>query len=140
MKNLGTVKHEANSAGIGINDSGTVVGTSWTTTVTYKKHNPYGSYTKTVENGFLRTASGGISNLGSNVNADAINNSGEIMDFGNSLWDGGTWTSLGNLPGGTHSYALGLNNDGQVVGHTMNRPGRPGGLLPQGSHRSGRAR
>jgi uncharacterized membrane protein len=123
-KDLGTVNKEANSAGIGINDSGTVVGTSWTSTVTYpKKHGGYGSYTKTVENGFLWTAGRGMSNLGSNVNADAINNSGEIMNFFNSLWDGKTWTSLGNLPGGTHSYALGLNNDGQVVGHTMNSDG-----------------
>jgi hypothetical protein len=121
-RDLGTVNKEANSVGNGINDSGQVVGTSWTTTVIYKKHNPYRSYTKTVENGFLRTASGGMSDLGSGVIPNAINNSGEIMGI-DSLWTGKTWTSLGNLPGGTLSIAMGLNNDGQVVGHTMNGDG-----------------
>ena len=122
-KDLGTVNNEANSESIGINDSGQVVGTSWTTTVKYPK-NPFEQpIFKTVENGFLWSASGGMSDLGKNVNGDAINDSGEIMDFFDSLWDGKKWISLGNLPGGTLSYALGLNNDGQVVGHTMNGDG-----------------
>ena len=34
LKDLGTVKNEANSASNGINNSGQVVGTSWTTTTT----------------------------------------------------------------------------------------------------------
>jgi uncharacterized membrane protein len=118
-KDLGTVNNEVNSESIGINDSGQVVGISWTTTVKYPK-NPFEQpIFKTVENGFLWSASGGMSDLGKNVNGDAINNSGEIMDFFDSLWDGQKWISLGNLPGGTHSYALGLNNDGQVVGDTL---------------------
>jgi probable HAF family extracellular repeat protein len=32
------------------------------------------------------------------------------------LWDHGTMTDLGTLPGGTHSEAYGINNEGQVVG------------------------
>ena len=114
-KDLGTVNKEANSVGIGINDSGKVVGTSWTTTVTYPKKGFPIPITKTVENGFGWTAGGGMSDLGSGVGADAINNSGEIMGS-NSLWNGKTWTPLGDLPGGIHSIAMGLNNDGQVVG------------------------
>ena len=60
-----------------------------------------------------------MSDLGKNVTADAINDSGEIMDP-DWLWNGKTWTSLGGLPGGSYSNALGLNNYGQVVGETMN--------------------
>ena len=118
LQDLGTLKNEANSASYGINDSGTVVGRSWTTTTVYKKHD-YGYSTKTVENGFLWTASGGMSNLGSDVYPDAINNSGEMIGY-NSLWAGKTWASLENLPGGTLTLAYGLNNDGQVVGYSMN--------------------
>ena len=99
---------EANSASIGINDSGQVVGTSWTTTVKDpKKSGGYGSpITTTVENGFLWTRSDGMSNLGSNVNADYINNSGEIMGL-DSLWNGKAWTSLGSLPGGIAQHRHG---------------------------------
>ena len=122
LKDLGTLKNEANSASYGINDSGTVVGTSWTTTVIYHKgkHGYGGGYTwKTVQNGFLWTSGGGMSDLGNDVYPEAINNSGEMMG-GNGLWSGKTWTSLGNLPGGTLTIAQGLNNDGQVVGYSMN--------------------
>ena len=120
LQDLGTVKNEANSASNGINNSGQVVGTSWTTTTTIKK-TKWGPVTETntVENGFIWTASGGMSNLGNNFTAHAINDSGEILGP-NQLWNGKTWTSLGSLPGGSFSNALGLNNDGQVVGQTMN--------------------
>ena len=120
LRDLGTLKKEANSASNGINDSGQVVGTSWTTTTTIKK-TKWGPVTETntVENGFLWTASGGMSNLGSNFTAYAINDSGEILGP-NQLWNGKTWTSLGSLPGGSFSSALGLNNYGQVVGQTTN--------------------
>ena len=101
LRDLGTVKNEANSASNGINDSGQVVGTSWTTTTTIKK-TKWGHITETntVENGFLWTASGGMSNLGSNFTAYVINDSGEILGP-NGLWNGKTWTSLGSLPGGS---------------------------------------
>ena len=121
-KDLGTVKSEANSAGNGINDSGQVVGISWTTTVIQKKHNPWG-VSQTTENGFLWTA-GKMKDLGSDVKPNAINDSGEMIGAG-SLWDGKAWTSLGTLPGGLASLALGLNNDGQVVGYVMNDQSHP---------------
>ncbi len=120
---LGTLKGEANSAGNGINDSGQVVGTSWITKAPHGG-NGYGP-PKTTENGLLWTA-GKMTDLGSNLSPDAINDSGEIISPG-SLWDGKTWTSLGTLtfPGGGASIALGLNNDGQVVGYVMNSQGQP---------------
>src|SRR5262249_52640151 len=76
LKDIGTVKSEANSAGNGINDSGTVVGTSWTTKVTHRRSG-YGGFPKTVENGFLWTA-GKMKDLGSDVKPDAIIDSGEM--------------------------------------------------------------
>ena len=60
-----------------------------------------------------------MSNLGSNFTPDVINDSGEMLGP-NALWNGKTWTALGSLPGGSFSSALGLNNNGQVVGQTMN--------------------
>src|SRR4051794_16386587 len=54
FQDLGTVNKEANSASIGVNDSGKVVGKSWTTTVKAKPKG-YGFTTKTVEDGFLWT-------------------------------------------------------------------------------------
>jgi uncharacterized membrane protein len=129
MQQIGTVKHEAQSAAISINDAGQVVGRSWTTTVKYDRKTGY-PYSTTTENGFLWSSSAGMKDLGSNTAPIGINNSGEIAGntgspFGvASLWNGKNWTQLGILPGGYYSIASGINDFGQVAGwSTTSRSG-----------------
>jgi probable HAF family extracellular repeat protein len=89
------------SQAYGINDSGAVVGMQGT-------------------HGALWT-SAGMTDLGANVSAMAINDSGQIAG-GNGhailIGAGGT-QDLGTLGGGSWSAAYGLNNTGEVVGSAM---------------------
>jgi probable HAF family extracellular repeat protein len=98
----------------GINNSGQVVG--WATTSSGASH------------AFLY--SGGIMTDLGTTEATGINNSGQVVGFyvvGYPsdkiyawLYSGGVRTNLGNLPGGTGSYAYGINDNGQVVGQGYN--------------------
>jgi probable HAF family extracellular repeat protein len=122
MQDLGTVGHDAESAAMGINDSGQVVGLSYTETLKVDKHNPYGSsyYVETSLHAFLATSAGGMQNIGTNDIASGINRSGEVVGTLNNnqqaaLWSGGHWTGLGTL-GGSASDGFGINDNGQAVG------------------------
>jgi probable HAF family extracellular repeat protein len=127
LQQIGTVNHEANSAASSINNAGQVVGVSSTTTEKYDRRTGHydSSYT---ENDFLWTSSAGMTNLGSNVVPEGINNSGQIT--GNPtviqstgtealLWNGKTWLQLGVLTGGANSVAFAINDYGQVVGYSQ---------------------
>ena len=62
---------------------------------------------------------------GSHTEAQAINDSGQIVGLSNSqafLWTSGVMTGLGTL-GGASSVATGINNSGQVVGNSLNSSG-----------------
>jgi uncharacterized membrane protein len=41
------------------------------------------------------------------------------------LWRGGKIINLGHYPGGTNSYATGINDQGQIVGSGNLAPGGP---------------
>jgi probable HAF family extracellular repeat protein len=65
-----------------------------------------------------------IIDLGAGTGVTDINNSGQIVggEGGASghafLYSNGAMTDLGTLPGGTESFAEGINDPGQVVGHS----------------------
>jgi probable HAF family extracellular repeat protein len=121
-QDLGTVGHDAESAATGINDSGQVVGLSYTETLKVDKHNPYGDayYVDTSLHAFVAASGQGVQNIGDNDIVSGINRSGEVVGTLNNnqeaaLWVGGRWTGLGTLGGGT-SDGFGINDDGQAVG------------------------
>jgi probable HAF family extracellular repeat protein len=82
-----------------------------------------------------------LGSLGGTVNvALDINNRGQII--GNSdlsgntathtfLWQHGTMSDLGTLPGDVASFAGGINDEGQVVGESCNASGSCRGYLWQ---------
>jgi probable HAF family extracellular repeat protein len=82
----------------------------------------------------LRALGGGRTAYGHLVNA--INNKGDLVGYAPApnpgvftiavLWRGGRAISLGHYPGGTNSYATGINDAGQIVGS--------GNLVPGGPH------
>jgi probable HAF family extracellular repeat protein len=118
MQDLGTLGKDADSGAAGINDSGQVVGTSYTETF----NNQFGYPVITSQNAFLWSSAGGMKSIGSGDRASGINSSGEVVGtLGESrnntqaaLWSGGHWTGLGSLDGGK-SYGYGINDYGQVV-------------------------
>jgi probable HAF family extracellular repeat protein len=119
LQDLGTVNHDLYSAACGINDSGQVVGLSFTLT-----YGEVGS-TLTSEHAFLWTANRGMQNIGNRDAASGINRAGEVSGtIDNSsvtsavagIWNG-KWTSLGTLGGG-QSHGAGINSAGQAVGYS----------------------
>ena len=69
-----------------------------------------------------------LTELGSVVQPVAINNSGQIAGSCNQaafLYSGGTWENLGTLGGAdnSHTYAAGINDEGQVVGGSLTSTG-----------------
>lgn len=72
--------------------------------------------------------------------AYGINNASQIVGWGSKssvsrdgfLWDGGVWTSLGDLPGGVNSSeARGINNTGVVVGFSSGESATSPGATQQ---------
>ena len=82
----------------------------------------------------LRALGGGRTAYGHLVNG--INNKGDLVGHAPApnpgvftiavLWRGGRVVNLGHYPGGTNSYATGINDQGQIVGS--------GNLVPSGPH------
>jgi probable HAF family extracellular repeat protein len=108
IRDLGTLPGGDYSAAYAINDSGTVVGTSNTSTSTHA---------------FSWTPTLGLRDLGTLPGANAssalaINNQGQIAGSSGAhavLWSGGSIQDLGTL-GGSTSEAHGINNPGVIVG------------------------
>jgi probable HAF family extracellular repeat protein len=123
MQDLGTLG--GGSGAYGINNSGDVVGLSAT------RATPYGDYWNP-GHAFLYTDAAGMVDLNKLIdrslgwelrNANAINNRGQIVGYGlrNSTihafrYSTGAVEDLGTFVGGGFSYALGINDRGDVVG------------------------
>jgi probable HAF family extracellular repeat protein len=120
MQDLGTVGKDAESAATGINDSGQVVGLSYTETPITDKSGYFYYYADTSLHAFLWTSAHGMQDIGKGDIASGINSSGEVVGTLNNnqeaaLWSDGRWTGLGNLGAG-QSDGFGINDYGQVVG------------------------
>jgi probable HAF family extracellular repeat protein len=145
LTDLGALAGDANSFASAINDSGLMVGSSYgSTSASYRAvWWQSGSTTPT-----------DLGNLGSSPTlAEAINNAGQVVGYGNIsttpnvyvyhawLWQNGILTDLNNLlppnSGWVLSHALGLNENGQIVGDGVTPSGqmhaflwKPGSGLP----------
>jgi probable HAF family extracellular repeat protein len=119
---LGTLPGGSASGADGINDSGEVVG--WSYTASGDTH------------AFLYTQATRMTDLGTlggnDSEADGINDSGEVVGWSNTassdtdafLYTQATgMTDLGVLPGYTDSYATAVNDSGEVVGYSTSASG-----------------
>jgi probable HAF family extracellular repeat protein len=120
LEDLGTLPGGAWSAAYGVNDAGTVVG--------------YGTLASGICRGFIWTASGGMTPIGTfggaNSYANAVNAGGEVVGeaslasgYENAFVDiGGVMKDLGTLAGG-NSWAYGINDSGSIVGYSWSPTG-----------------
>ncbi len=123
---LGTLGGEYSYA-YAINDSGQVVGQSYTS------DNQIRAFLWDKDNGMQNL---GVLEIPGNPGqpyyscATGINNSGQIVGYSGYydgperafLWENGQMCDLGSL-GGTDSHATGINNQGQIVGYSKNSNG-----------------
>lgn len=116
ITDLGTLGGPGSGA-TGINDSGHVVGYSYTDSGSWAKYRAF-----LYKDGVLTNL--GVLDGSSNSQATDINDEGQVVgssqdaDFTNraSLWENGAVREIGGLPGASSSYAASINNSGQVVG------------------------
>ena len=109
MTDLGTLLGHTQSIAFDINEAGQVVGYS------YNSSSVFGAFLW--QNGVM-------TELENQALAYGINNAGQIVGVGGPihalLWQSGTRTDLGTLPGDAYSYAYGIDDAGQVVGYGVN--------------------
>jgi probable HAF family extracellular repeat protein len=114
QQDLGTVGSDLSSEAYGINDSGQVVGWSFTFTSNYE----FGS-TLTSEHAFLWPGSRGMQNIGKGDLASGINSAGEVcgtLNYDQSGETAGLWNGKWTSPAGVPPRLAGINNYGQVCG------------------------
>jgi probable HAF family extracellular repeat protein len=119
MQNLGTIGADQNSQAYSVNNAGQVTGESTNSRVVYIKKTGQFSYDNS-EEGFLWSSSHGMKSIGPSTFPAGINASGEISGTDGVqavLWTGHS-NGLGTLPGGRYSWGAGINDYGQVVGHS----------------------
>jgi probable HAF family extracellular repeat protein len=116
MQDLGTFHKEVNSEAYGVNDSGQVVGVSFTDSLTSQQRDA-----------FLWTSSQGMQSLGQNDYASGINAAGEVSGTiisyqhrGSEIDQAGLWSGHWTGLAAPTSWGQGINNYGQVVGYTEN--------------------
>jgi probable HAF family extracellular repeat protein len=137
MQDLGTLGGTYSFA-YGINDSGQVVGSSYTTV-----NSPFN------QDAFLWQNGSGMQNLGTfafpggtSSTASAINNNGQLVGWSDTsngpqgafIWQSGSGSQmqgLGGFPGGYGSWAYAINNCGQVVGQVSASDGSSHAILFQ---------
>jgi probable HAF family extracellular repeat protein len=121
MQDLGTPPGYTNSVAYGINDSGQVVGESYTSG---------GWHAFLYEDGQMQdlgTLPGGTYSV-----AYGINDSGQVVGSSGGhafLYSNGQMQDLGTLPGGTYCEASAINDSGQVVGYAYDSSGETHAFL-----------
>src|SRR5947209_3892291 len=119
MRDVGTFNSDLNSVAVGINDAGTVAGSSSTAPVLKVDKKTGYSYYVSTDHAVTWSSALKARKLGDGF-ALAINGVGEVVGSSNNnavLWSGGGATNLGTLGGtGNQSVASGINGAGQVVG------------------------
>jgi probable HAF family extracellular repeat protein len=128
MTDLGTLKGDKNSDATAINDTGQVVGYS------------FSSGKKNVTTHAFLWSNGSMTDLGTLGGSDSyafgINATGQVVGYSATgsgmldafLWSNGSMTDLGTL-GGTNSVAEGINAAGQVVGFSITASGATDAFL-----------
>jgi probable HAF family extracellular repeat protein len=123
MRDLGTLggDYGAGSSAVDINEAGQVVGSSYSSTISYGQCGG-GSHAFLWEKGKMRD----LGTLGRKPRASAavaindrgwiIGNSPPTCDWRPFLWRNGKMVNLGTLPGGNHSSVVAINERGQVIG------------------------
>jgi probable HAF family extracellular repeat protein len=117
-QDLGTSGTDNRSLAWALNDSGQVVGKSWTETWVPPQKKKEGYWKDTSLNAFLWTNAQGIQDLGSSNEANGINASGEVAGFhgsGAAVWNR-SWHPIGTLAGGSGGAAHAINDYGQAAG------------------------
>lgn len=140
FRDLGTLPRRAFSRAYGLNETGQVVGDSF-------------SVSQALDGGHVKTRAflwqnGRLTDLGSlpgsnDSEARAINSRGQIIGYSYAqniktgeeslrhafLWQNGRMTKLGTLPGGRQSAATAINNHGQIVGYSTSKNGNKHAVL-----------
>jgi probable HAF family extracellular repeat protein len=132
MRDLGTLggAYAAGSSAVDVNESGQVVGSSWSNTIGYGQCGG-GSHAFLWQKGKMRDLGtlGGERPMSAAVAINdrgwVIGNSPPSCDWRPFLWRNVKMIGLGTLPGGNHSAAVAINERGQVIGSSGTSGPRP---------------
>jgi probable HAF family extracellular repeat protein len=117
LTSLGSLNGSQGSDGLALNNSGQVVGWSYTSDMNFVTHNFLYSGGKVTDLYPLGLANPAV------AQSNVINSSGEVVGYTTTsstplaeIYSGGKITTLGTLPGATGSIAFGINDNGDVAG------------------------